>query len=42
MVSIKAAVVCFAIAEMLFGIGLIEHDPWVWLQQHTSYRASKS
>jgi hypothetical protein len=41
MVSIKAAVVCFAIAEVLFGVGLIEHDPWVWLQQHTSYRASK-
>ena len=41
LISIKAAVICFAIAEVLFGIGLIEHDPYVWLQQHTTYRASK-
>jgi hypothetical protein len=42
LMTIKAAVVCFAIAEVLLGIGLIEHDPYVWLQQHTSYRAPKS
>jgi len=41
LIIVKAAVVCFAIAEVLFGIGLIEHDPYVWLQQHTSYQTSK-
>ena len=42
LIIIKVAVICFAIAEVLFGIGVIEHDPYVWLQQHTTYRASKS
>jgi len=42
LIIVKAAVVCFAIVEVLFGMGLIEHDPYVWLQQHTTYRASKS
>ncbi len=42
LVAIKAAFICFAVAEVLYGIGLISHDPWVWLQQHTSYPAPKS
>jgi hypothetical protein len=42
LIAIKAAFVCFAIAEVLFGIGLINHDPWVWLQQHTSVRPPNS
>jgi len=37
LVAIKAAFVCFAIAEVFYGIGLISHDPWLWLQQHTSF-----
>ena len=35
LVAIKVAFVCFAIAEVMFGIGLISHDPWLWLLQHT-------
>ena len=42
LIAIKAAVVCFAVAEVLFGVGLISHDPYVWLQQHTSFPAPKS
>jgi hypothetical protein len=42
LIAIKAAVVCFAVAEVLFGIGLISHDPYVWLQQHTSFVPPKS
>ncbi len=42
LVAIKAAFICFAVAEVMFGIGLISHDPWAWLQQHTSYQTPKS
>jgi hypothetical protein len=42
LIAIKAAFICFAVAEVLFGIGLINHDPYVWLQQHTSFPPPKS
>jgi len=42
LIAIKVAVICFAIAEVLFGAGLISHDPYLWLQQHTTFPASKS
>ena len=42
LVAIKAAFVCFAIAEVMFGIGLISHDPWAWLQRHMSVPPPKS
>jgi len=38
LIALKAGIVCFAVAEMLFAIGLIQQDPFALLQTFTGHK----
>ena len=38
LIALKAGIVCFAIAEILFAIGLIQQDPFAVLEALTGHK----